>query len=208
LHDRRDAGIWEIDERKWTHSQLTCAAGLRAVSACAATGAEVGRCTTMADQLVAEASRTSLHASGRWQRAPDLPEVDAALLLPMIRGVVPAGDPRYRATFRAVQRELCSDYQVYRYRHDRRPLGEREGAFLLCGFAMSIAAAQLGEPVTAMRFFERNRAACGTPGLFAEEFDVIERQLRGNLPQAFVHALLLEASTRLAAVQDLPDRDR
>ena len=30
------------------------------------------------------------------------------------------------------------------------------------------------------------------------EYDVPQRQLRGNLPQAFVHALLLECSARLA----------
>jgi GH15 family glucan-1,4-alpha-glucosidase len=34
--------------------------------------------------------------------------------------------------------------------------------------------------------------------LLTEEYDVIERQLRGNLPQAFVHALLLESAARLA----------
>jgi GH15 family glucan-1,4-alpha-glucosidase len=38
--------------------------------------------------------------------------------------------------------------------------------------------------------------------LFAEEYDVAERQLRGNLPQAFVHALLLECSARLASSWD------
>jgi len=37
-------------------------------------------------------------------------------------------------------------------------------------------------------------AACGPPGLLSEEFDVTQRQLRGNLPQAFVHALLLECA--------------
>ena len=46
--------------------------------------------------------------------------------------------------------------------------------------------------MAALRWFERNRAACGPPGLFSEEYDVAQRQLRGNLPQAFVHALLLE----------------
>jgi hypothetical protein len=30
-----------------------------------------------------------------------------------------------------------------------------------------------------------------------EEFDVRQRQLRANLPQGFVHALLLESSIRL-----------
>jgi hypothetical protein len=46
--------------------------------------------------------------------------------------------------------------------------------------------------VRATAWFERNRTACGSPGLLTEEYDVRQRQLRGNLPQAFVHALLLE----------------
>ena len=41
---------------------------------------------------------------------------------------------------------------------------------------------------------ERNRAASGPPGLCSEEFDVSQRQLRGNLPQAFVHAMVLECA--------------
>ena len=56
----------------------------------------------------------------------------------------------------------------------------------------------------AVGWFERNRAACGPPGLFTEEFDVIQRQLRGNLPQAFVHALAFEASARLARPWEEP----
>ncbi|MFD0786999.1 glycoside hydrolase family 15 protein, partial [Micromonospora azadirachtae] len=47
------------------------------------------------------------------------------------------------------------------------------------------------------RWFERNRAACGPPGLYTEEYDVGQRQLRGNLPQAFVHALMLETALAL-----------
>ncbi len=46
--------------------------------------------------------------------------------------------------------------------------------------------------------YERNRSACGTPGFLSEELSVSQRQLRGNLPQAFVHALLLERSATLA----------
>jgi GH15 family glucan-1,4-alpha-glucosidase len=49
-----------------------------------------------------------------------------------------------------------------------------------------------------MRWFERNRAACGPPGLLSEEYDVTQHQMRGNLPQGFAHALLLEAAIRLA----------
>ncbi|WP_233608455.1 glycoside hydrolase family 15 protein [Nocardia stercoris] len=196
--DRPDAGIWELDDDLWTHSRLICVAGLRAVAACPATGADQAVCSGLADTILAETTRTGLHASGRWQRSPRYPGVDASLALPLLRGAVPVGDPRYAATVQAIHRELTTDLSVYRYRHDGRPLETVEGAFLLCGFAMAIAYQQLGRPVTAMRFFEANRAACGTPALFAEEFDVTQRQLRGNMPQAFVHALLFEAAVRLA----------
>ncbi|MGH2908889.1 MAG: glycoside hydrolase family 15 protein, partial [Solirubrobacteraceae bacterium] len=73
-----------------------------------------------------------------------------------------------------------------------------EGAFLLCGFLMALAHQQQGNLVEAARWFERNRASCGPPGLLAEEFDVTERQLRGNLPQAFVHAVMLDCAATQA----------
>jgi GH15 family glucan-1,4-alpha-glucosidase len=111
---------------------------------------------------------------------------------------VPPGDPRTRATIEAVDRELAEDGYAYRYRVDQRPLGEAEGAFLVCGLWMSLAWQRQGEPVRATRWFERARAACGGPGIYAEEYDIAQRQLRGNLPQAFVHALVLECAATLA----------
>jgi len=50
--------------------------------------------------------------------------------------------------------------------------------------------------------FERSRSANGPPGMLSEEFEVAQRQLRGNLPQAFVHAVLLECSAKLAVPGD------
>jgi GH15 family glucan-1,4-alpha-glucosidase len=87
---------------------------------------------------------------------------------------------------------------MYRYRPDGRPLGEAEGAFLLCGFLTALALHQQGRDVEAARWFERNRSACGPPGIYTEEMDVRQRQLRGNLPQAFVHGMLIECANRLA----------
>jgi GH15 family glucan-1,4-alpha-glucosidase len=52
--------------------------------------------------------------------------------------------------------------------------------------------------MTLTRDRESSRDACGPPGLLSEEFDVNQRQLRGNLAQAFVHALLLEGAVKLA----------
>ena len=189
-----DAGIWEIEPDAWTHSRLSCAAGLRQIAGTAPGEEQAARWVSLADRLVSETAAHALHPSGRWQRSPTDPRPDAALLLAAIRGAVPAADPRSVATLHAVEEELTQDGYCYRYRPDERPLGESEGAFLLCGFLMALAYDQQGDRVSAARWFERNRAACGPPGLLAEEFDVSERQLRGNLPQAFVHALMLECA--------------
>jgi len=197
-HTEPEAGIWELDNRNWTQSRLACVAGLRAVAALPAAGADLAECATLADTILADTARTSLHPDGYWQRAPDDPGLDASLLLPPVRGALPAKDPRTQATLRAVQDTLCDDHYVYRFRHDQRDLGDAEGAFLLCGFMMALAEHHQGRDQSAIRWFERNRAACGPPGLFSEEYDISQRQLRGNLPQAFVHALMLETATRLA----------
>ncbi|MGB8995742.1 MAG: glycoside hydrolase family 15 protein [Pseudonocardiaceae bacterium] len=192
-----DAGIWELDSHRWAHSRLICAAGLRAMATAGAAPADAAAWSGLADTLVADAASDCVHPSGRWQRAPDDPRVDAALLLPAIRGALPAGDPRTVATVHAVRAELGEQGYVYRFRQDSRPPGEAEGTFTLCGFVMALAEHQQGDQLAARTWFERNRAACGPPGLFSEEYDVTQRQLRGNLPQAFVHALMLEAAVRL-----------
>ncbi|MFY1693281.1 glycoside hydrolase family 15 protein [Plantactinospora sp. WMMB782] len=193
-----DSGVWELSPRQWTHSKLTCVAGLRAVSR-VAPARQAGHWAGLADRILAEVGRCALHPSGRWQRGYDDPRIDAALLLPAIRGALHVEDPRSVATRQAVLGELAEDGYLYRFRPDERPLGDAEGAFLLCGFLAALATQQAGQPVLARAWFERNRAGCGPPGLYTEEYDVRQRQLRGNLPQAFVHALLLETAVTLGS---------
>lgn len=192
-----DAGIWELSPRRWTHSRLICAAGLRAAARAGAPAPRAARWNTLADAIVAATDRRGLHPSGRWQRAEDDPRTDAALLLPALRGAVPADDPRSTATLDGFLAELADDHFAYRFRHDERPLPHAEGAFVMCGFVVAMAEHQQGRTGSAFRWFERNRAACGPAGLYAEEYDTAQREMRGNLPQAFVHALMLEASARL-----------
>ncbi|WP_344300823.1 glycoside hydrolase family 15 protein [Sinomonas flava] len=196
-HTEPDAGMWELDNERWAHSRLICAAGLRAIGR-HAPAPQGALWSSQADGLIADVTNDCLHPSGRWQRSPTDSRVDAALLRPVIRGAVAPQDPRSIATLRAVREELARNGYLYRFRQDRRPLDLSEGAFLLCGFDLAMALHQSDQPLEAARWFERNRAACGTPGLFTEEYDVEQRQLRGNFPQAFVHAAMLEASRRLA----------
>jgi GH15 family glucan-1,4-alpha-glucosidase len=188
-----DAGIWELEPDAWTHSRLICAAGLRRIAG-HQSSEKAARWLALADAIFADTSEHALHPDGRWQRSPGDSRLDAALLLPAIRGGIPADDPRTIATLEAVARELTQDGYCYRYRPDERPLGESEGAFVMCGFLMALSYAQQGDLVRAARWFERNRAASGPAGLLSEEWDVAQRQMRGNLPQAFVHALLLQCA--------------
>ena len=204
-----DAGIWELDNRRWAHSRFACVSGLRAIAGAAAAwgpGAgtagghgqrEAARWSSLADAVTASLT-DCVHPSGRWQRAPDDERVDAALLLAVIRGGIDAHDPRNAATVAAVRDELAADGFVYRFRHDDRPLHKAEGAFVLCGFWMALVEHAHGNPVAAAHWFERNRSATGPAALYTEEYDVHQRQLRGNLPQAFVHAGMLECAVTLS----------
>jgi len=204
-HGEADAGIWELAPDHWTHSRLICAAGLRRAAGRPDAGRQAATWLALAEQLMVDAS-AGMAPDGHWQRSPKDSRVDAALLFPALRGATAADDPRAIATLQAVESELCEEFYCYRFRPDERPLGDAEGAFLLCGFAMALSLQAIGREVEAAHWFERNRSACGTPGLFSEEYDVAQRQLRGNLPQAFVHALLLECAATLPGVEI--DRDR
>jgi hypothetical protein len=193
-----DAGIWEIDPRAWTHSRLTAAGGLRAIAAAHPAPGQAADWIALADTITADTSAHALHPDGHWQRSPDDPALDAALLLPGLRGAIPPVDPRTTATLRAYLRDLTVDGYAYRFRHDDRPLADAEGSFLLCGFLTALALHQHGEPLEARGWYERTRAASGPAELFSEEYDTTQHQMRGNLPQAFVHALMIETSARLA----------
>ena len=192
----KGAGVWETRPRHWTHSRLICAAGLRQLAQFIKPAHLAAHWLALAEAIIAATAATAVHPSGCWQRAIDDPRLDASLLLPGLRGAVPHGDPRMLATFKAVHQQLVRDGYCYRF-SSTLPLHEGEGAFSVCGYWIAMTYLQMEDKVNAARWFERARAACGPPGLYAEEYDVIQRELRGNLPQAFVHAFMLECAARL-----------
>lgn len=199
-----EAGVWELSDRWWIHSRLAVVGGLRRWVAVGNGPAELAqRAGSLADTVLAEAMRRGTHSSGRWQRAPDDERVDASLLIGGLRGVLPPEDPRTARTLAAVQRDLDVGGYIYRYQVDNQPLGRAEGAFLLCCYWTALAEARAGQHVAAIRRLERALSAAGSPTLFSEEYDTSEHQLRGNLPQAFVHALALTTCAELPRL--IPD---
>ena len=73
-----DAGVWELEARNWTHSRLICAAGLRRIAEQASAAGWASEALALADAIVATTAHDATHPSGRWQRSPDDPAVDAA----------------------------------------------------------------------------------------------------------------------------------
>ena len=193
-----DAGIWEIDDQAWTHSRLICAAGLRAVARSGRARHASAGWLALADRIVSDTAASAVHPTGRWQRSATDAALDGALLIPPLRGAIAADDPRTTATLAAYLAELTRDGYAYRFRHDARELSAAEGSFSLCGFLVALGLQQQGQHVEAARWYERTRASAGPAELYSEEFDVSQHQLRGNLPQAFVHALHLETAAVLA----------
>ena len=157
--DEPEAGIWEIEPKRWTHSRLICIAGLRAIASSSVPGDWSARALTLADHMLDHTNATSLHPSGRWQRGPDDDRPDAALLLAEIRGALPPSDPRRVRTRACILGELAKDHYLYRFRSADHELGEDEGAFLICNFWMSLAMLGAGAQDESVRWFEPARSA-------------------------------------------------
>src|SRR5260370_35686434 len=72
-----------------------------------------------------------------------------------------------------------------------------EGKFLACSFWLVTALAMNGRDAEARALFERLLALGNDLGLFSEEYDVTNRRLIGNFPQAFAHLTLGQAAKTL-----------
>ncbi len=123
-------------------------------------------------------------------------ELDASLLLMPLVGFLPGDDPRVRSTVDAIQRELMPDGMVMRYDTSRVSDGlpPGEGVFLACSFWMVSALKVVGREEEAAELFERLLLLTNDLGLLSEEYDIHEKRLVGNFPQAFSHIALVNAA--------------
>jgi GH15 family glucan-1,4-alpha-glucosidase len=202
-----DRGIWEVrsEPRHFISSKLSCAYALRRLADLAVARdpldlrAPVWR--EEAGSILAWVADHGLAADGGLRqddRTDD--DADASLLVPVWRGLWPAGSPVAVRTVDRVLRELGDGPFVYRYRpgpHDGLP--GREGAFLPCAFWAVKALAHLGRWDEAHERMEGLVSFGGPLGLLPEEADPRTRAFLGNLPQAYSHLALVEAALALEA---------
>ena len=130
-------------------------------------------------------------------------DLDASLLLLAPVGFLKPGDPRYRRTVEAIERDLVVDGLVLRYdslkSRDGLPAGE--GAFLACSFWLADAYLLLGRRDDAERLFKRLVGLANDVGLLSEEYDPRAKRHLGNFPQAFSHVALINTAFNLTRAE-------
>ena len=201
-----DDGIWEVrgPSRRFTHSKMMAWVAMdRAVKSCERFGfaGPVERWRAVRDEIHRDVCAKGFNgARGAFVQAYDSDRLDASLLMMPQVGFLPVQDPRVRGTIAAIERELVVDGFVHRYATtptvDGLPPGE--GAFLLCSFWLADDLALLGRQADAEVLFERVLAVRNDLGLLSESYDVRNKRLVGNFPQAFSHVGLVNCARNLS----------
>ncbi len=203
-----DAGMWEMRTapRHFTHSKVMAWAAFdRAVAAVERFGLDgpVERWKRARAEIHEQVCRDGYDVDrGAFVQSYGSKELDASLLLMPLVGFLPVDDERVRRTIDAIREDLSVDGFVRRYRieagEDVEGAGGHEGAFLACTFWLVEDLALLGRVEEARAAFERLLAIRTELGLLAEEYDVEDRRLVGNFPQAFSHVALVNAAYALS----------
>jgi GH15 family glucan-1,4-alpha-glucosidase len=195
-------GLWESrgEPQQYTYSKVMCWAGLdrfvRGIEGRKGT-ADPTRWRTLRDEIHATVCEQGFDAaSGHFGSTFGADTLDASLLLLPIVGFLPATDPRIAATIAAIERELTEDGLVYR--KPPGPSGHKQGAFIACCCWLADCQRLQGRREAAVATLERVLALRNDLGLLSEEYDLPQRRLIGNFPQALSHLGLVNTALGLS----------
>jgi GH15 family glucan-1,4-alpha-glucosidase len=212
-----DCGLWEVrgPQRPFVHSKVLAWVALdRAVTAIERFGltGPADRWRALHAQIHDEVCALGYDPKREtFTQSYGSVELDAATLLLPLVGFLPPDDPRIVGTVRAVERELMVDGFVRRYtqptaRTDGLPPGE--GAFYACGFWLADNYVLQNRRADARALFERLIGTANDVGLLSEEYDLREKRLVGNFPQAFSHVGMVNTAYNLASDSKPADQRR
>jgi GH15 family glucan-1,4-alpha-glucosidase len=205
--DQPDAGRWELrgSARVHTFSSVMCWA---ACDRLALIADRLGL-PERADGWRADAARIRHFIEERcWSAehdafvsAADGDQLDASMLLLVDLGFLPAEDPRFAATGRAIEGELKRGDFIFRY-VERDDFGEPENAFVVCTFWYISALAALGRRKEARELFERMLRCRNPHGLLAEHLNPSSGEQWGNFVQTYSMVGLITSAMRLSIPWD------
>tara|TARA_R110002050_G_scaffold100580_1_gene208190 strand:+ start:146267 stop:148069 length:1803 start_codon:yes stop_codon:yes gene_type:complete len=119
--------------------------------------------------------------------------MDASVLLMESYGFIDAKDPKFVSTVLAVEKDLCNDGLMYRYKNED-DFGEPSSSFTICTFWFINSLFKIGQEEKALKHFEQLLSYSNHLGLFSEDIDFKTKRLLGNFPQAYSHLALIECA--------------
>lgn len=199
-----DRGMWEVrgEPKQFTSSKVMCWVALDRGAKLASMHGEpeyAAQWQRVAEEIRADILEHGLDERGVFTQYYGGTELDASLLLVVLRRFLPPDDPRARATVLAIADELTVNGLVLRYRPEATDDGleGEEGTFTICSFWLVSALVEIGEVDRARRLCERLLSFSSPLQLYSEELDPHTGRHLGNFPQAFTHLALINAVVHL-----------
>jgi len=190
MHDQPDAGLWEFRTRTSVHTY----SAVMSWAACDRLGniAEqlglAGRAKIWrrrADKVRATIEEEAWHPGAkRFAATFGGDELDASLLQLLDMRFLEAGDPRFLATFEAVEKGLRRGEHMLRYAAED-DFGRPETAFNFCTFWLIEALHLVGRTQEARALYEKMLERLTPAGLLSEDTDFETGELWGNYPQTY-----------------------
>ena len=190
LHDKPDAGLWELRTRQHTHtySAAMCWAACDRLSHAAAALGLNERAAHWAER--ANLIRARIEESA-WRPETDRvsatfegDDLDASLIQLLDLRFFAPDDPRFQGTLRAVEEGLRRGSHMLRYATED-DFGLPETAFNVCTFWLIEALHATGRTTDARALFEEMLSRRTAAGLLSEDIDPHTGELWGNYPQTY-----------------------
>ncbi len=200
---KADKGIWELrtEDRHFTFSKLLCWVAVdRAIKIAelihkTAPLAEWKQLrANIYDDIYHNAWNDEIKAYTQSYGSSDL---DASTLLMQNYGFVRADDSRYINTVKAIEKDLCEDGLMYRYKN-KDDFGLPSSSFTICSFWFIDSLFKIGEKKKAIQYFGQLLSYSNHLGLFSEDIDFKTKRLLGNFPQAYSHLALIQTAINFA----------
>ena len=195
----KDKGIWEFrtEDRHFTFSKVLCWVALdRAIKVARIfkKSRKIEKWTNLEQEIKADIHKNAWNKDIKaFVQSYGSNHLDASVLLMESYGFIPAKDPKFVSTVKAVEKELSNDGLLYRYKNED-DFGLPSSSFTICTFWFINSLFKIGEEKKAMKNFEKLLSYSNHLGLFSEDIDFKTKRLLGNFPQAYSHLALIECA--------------